>query len=274
MSQKTETDVLEQEEFSGITSETELRQFEVANQARILSAPFHLRLLFDERWAELTGKHYLVPATILAPIPGFDSGGGSSLPRDKHYHYSRKVNSIIWEKMVDKRGSKHGIITSESYYLVGELPDGRTTTIEFKLDKDQLVGRLGETIASKITTSKGFKGSVKADTVLEVIGYWEVLFSPKSHLNDTDDVVITWEGLCLQVQRNKRVVLHGYFLEVCDAGTYPTYIQTPQASRKITAWVQFYPYNVIREATEQEFVAAKAAGDAMQAGAIRKQSEV
>jgi hypothetical protein len=208
-----------------------------------------------------------VPSTVLPPASsaGYTPMGQQAqlYPRGQHYHYDRRLKAILWERFTEKRRSNRTnvLYTFEHYYLVGVLPDNTTTTIEFHLDKDQMARRLGEDAASRILQAKGDKGRLDIDVTVPVVGYWEVLFSPKSNPNDTDDVVISWEEVCLQIRRGTKVVLHGYFLEVCDNGTYPRYIQTPQENRKITAWVQFYPYTVTREASEAEFLLTKEKGD-------------
>jgi hypothetical protein len=144
------------------------------------------------------------------------------------------------------------------------------TTIEYKLDRDQLEFRLGKRIADMITSQKGPSGTVSGlDDVIPVIGYWQVQFAPKGSPADTESVILSWEGICLQIERGKRVVLPGYYLEVSDNGIYPLYKQNPEHPRKIVAWVQFYPYTVMREATEAEFLDTKARGDLLRREAQR-----
>jgi len=97
--------------------------------------------------------------------------------------------------------------------------------------------------------SKGYKG------------FWEVLFSPKAKPDDQNDVTLSVDGVCLQMKREAPVVLPGPYLEVADHGVYPTYIQLPGQDRKIAGRIKFFPYTVLREATEEEYIAQKASGD-------------
>ena len=97
--------------------------------------------------------------------------------------------------------------------------------------------------------SKGYKG------------YWEVMFSPKGKPDDPDDVTLSLNGVCLQMQREAPVVIPGPYLEVADHGVYPTYIQLPGKDRKISGRVKFFPYNVLREASKEEYENQKDAGN-------------
>ena len=97
--------------------------------------------------------------------------------------------------------------------------------------------------------SKGYKG------------WWEIIFSPKAKPDDPNDVTLALNGVCLQIKREAAVVLPGPYLEVADHGVYPTYIQLPGQDRKIAGHIKFFPYSVLREATEAEYLAQKKSGD-------------
>ena len=92
-------------------------------------------------------------------------------------------------------------------------------------------------------------------------GFWEVIFSPKSSPNDPEDVTLSLNGNCLQIKRDVPVVLPGPFLEVADHGVYPTFVQLPNQPRKVTGYVKFFPYTVLREASKEEFLRMKREGD-------------
>ena len=102
-------------------------------------------------------------------------------------------------------------------------------------------------------------------------GYWEITFQPKAHPNDFDDVTLSVNGQCLQMKREEAVILPGRFLEAADNAVYPTYSQRPGHDRKITGFVKFFPYIVLREADEDEYRKMKADGDKVTADARREQ---
>lgn len=104
-------------------------------------------------------------------------------------------------------------------------------------------------------------------------GFWEVLFSSKGSPNDPDDVTLTLNGECLQIQRNVPVIIPGPFLEVCDHGVYPVYHQEPGKDRKIVGSVKFFPYTTMRQASEEEYKKMKASGDRITKDAREKQEK-
>ncbi len=108
--------------------------------------------------------------------------------------------------------------------------------------------------------SKGYKG------------WWEVIFSPKAKPDDPNDVTLAMNGVCLQMKRESPVVIPGPFLEVADHGVYATYIQLPNQDRKVAGHIKFFPYTVLREATEKEYIAQKDKGNKM-TKAARKLAE-
>lgn len=94
-------------------------------------------------------------------------------------------------------------------------------------------------------------------------GYWEVVFSPRGSKNDPEDVTLAVNGQCLQMERGKKVIMPGPFLECADHALYPVYKQLPGFDRKITGWVKHFPYTVIRKATKAEYEERKRLGDKM-----------
>jgi hypothetical protein len=271
-SQKTHSeDVLEQE-FAVITDEAALRQWEAINRKAVTESTLPLKLLFDDKWFTLTGERYFLPVTALPTLRGSAIAGEASMyPRDTLYRQLRMVRDVQWDRVREIRRGE----TVDRYFLMGVLPDGKRTTIDFKVRDNQLTKRLPLAVATKILSTNKPSGTIeKVNDQIWVLGYWEVVFASKGHATDTDDVQLNWEGVCLQIQRGIRVVLHGYYLEVADHGIYPRYIQTPDQPRKVTSWMQFYPYTVTREATEEEFLLFKDRGDSMQREAKRRAESV
>lgn len=118
------------------------------------------------------------------------------------------------------------------------------------------------TVAPKRDESPALSGGGRVDPAsMDYKGFWEVIFSAKSNPDDQDDVTLGLNGAVLQIQRSQAVIVPGPYLEVADHGRFPKYTQTPEESRKITAWIQFFPYTVLRTATEAEYNAMKTKGD-------------
>ncbi len=99
--------------------------------------------------------------------------------------------------------------------------------------------------------------------------YW-VRFSAKSNPNDTDDVILSVNGETLLIRREKDVIIPKRFKECADHAKYPQYRQLPGMPRKVVAWVQFYPYQMLNPATESEFEEMKRLGNKTTAEAIKK----
>lgn len=101
--------------------------------------------------------------------------------------------------------------------------------------------------------------------------YFEVVFSPKSSPTDSHDVVLGVNGEMLVIRRSDRVIVPGRFLEAADHALYPTFHQMPNEERKITSWVQTFPYTRIRRATKAEYDEQKGAGDKVTLQALKIQ---
>ena len=83
--------------------------------------------------------------------------------------------------------------------------------------------------------------------------FYEVIFSHKASANDTRDVQLTVNGETLVIKRQEKIVIPERYIEVAKHATYQTFTQEPGKDRKITGYVNVYPFTVIREATEQEY---------------------
>jgi len=90
--------------------------------------------------------------------------------------------------------------------------------------------------------------------------YFEVRFSAKSNPIDSDDVVLAVQGETLVIQREKNIVLPERFLECADHTRYPKFTQEPGKDRKTGSMIMTFPYQRIREATEEEYLQQKTSG--------------
>lgn len=90
--------------------------------------------------------------------------------------------------------------------------------------------------------------------------YKWVKFHPKSDPMAPDDVVLAVNGEVLQIRRNERIPIAARFLEAADHATYKHYTQQPGQNRKVDAVIRKYPYDVLGDATRDDFVRWKRAG--------------
>lgn len=98
------------------------------------------------------------------------------------------------------------------------------------------------------------------DLAPEYRGYWQVKFNAKTTPNDSDDVQLMVNGETLIIQRERKVVLPGRFLENADHATYLHFRQVPHQPRKIVGKIKTYPYERICKATKQEYEQQKVEG--------------
>jgi len=90
--------------------------------------------------------------------------------------------------------------------------------------------------------------------------FYIVKFSAKSSPNDTDDVILSVNGETLIAQRAREVIIPARFRECADHATYPQTRQLPGQNRKIVAQIKTYPYELIGEATEKDYLSGKEKG--------------
>jgi len=84
--------------------------------------------------------------------------------------------------------------------------------------------------------------------------YYRVMFNHKSNPNDEDDVTLIVNGETLVLQRGVKVIIPGRYKECADHATYPVFRQRPNEARKQIGTVMVFPYSLIEEATEQEYL--------------------
>lgn len=105
---------------------------------------------------------------------------------------------------------------------------------------------------------------------LENETYFLVRFSAKANPYDPDDVMLAVNGETLVMRREAECVVPGSFLECCDHARHPVYRQLPNQPRKVVGHLKTFPYDRIREATREEFLAQRADGNRRTAEAIRR----
>jgi hypothetical protein len=264
-------------EFTGIVKRDALELYERAHQKQIMEASIYVRDAFDKHWKSVTGNFYFSPITLRAKSDGPEPG--TLHPKSIKYRVRRTFSKIRWKKNLNeipiRSGETRKIISFDTF---GTMENGVEVAIERNVEPNALIAIVGETLTQQIVKAgkTNFDGTIELSPPqdITIIGYWEVIFSPKSAEQDPEDVTLTHNGNCLQIKRNEKVVLPGYYLEIADNGTYPRYIQTPEQSRKVVGWVQFFPYTVLREASESEYLKQKKEGDRLTAEARRRETEL
>uniref|UniRef100_A0A6M3IYB3 Uncharacterized protein n=1 Tax=viral metagenome TaxID=1070528 RepID=A0A6M3IYB3_9ZZZZ len=249
------------DEFKRMAQEGIIREYEKKNRNRINDAPFEVKDAFDKQWVKVTGYHYYQPVTTAKPNYALHGKNITerSDPRSRKYRAIVNFTEISWQRLRRKISKKF----VDLYTLNGVASETNTQRPIFQnLSVDRLKDILGVENALKITDAKEKEyGAITGSFDLSVEGYWEVIFAPAKSENDPTDVWLIWEGQCLIIKRMVEVVLPGFYLEVADNATRDHYTQTPEQGRKKIGVIQEYPYTTLREASRQEYLALKDAGD-------------
>lgn len=90
--------------------------------------------------------------------------------------------------------------------------------------------------------------------------YYRVRFTEKSNPADDDDVTLAVNGETLILQRGVEVIIPARYKECADHGTYPVFKQLPNKPRKIVAKLQYFPYQYLGPATEEDYLRMKRQG--------------
>lgn len=253
-------------EFSRISSDGILRSWEEKNRERIAASSLAVRDAFDQKWKKLIGRSYYEPVTtqpVVMPVAGQNNTERSD-PRGCGYRENIEFSSVEWQKLPRRKIGKR---FTELFNLKGiAQSDGKMRPIFQNLSFERLEAILGVEAKDKIKeeSKKIDHGELKGPFGIDVEGYWEVVFSPKSQPHDTKDVRLMWEGQCLIIQRMQHVVLPGFYIEVADNALRDQYTQTPEDGRKKVGTIQEYPYTTVRRATRGEYLVQKSAGDKIQ----------
>jgi hypothetical protein len=91
--------------------------------------------------------------------------------------------------------------------------------------------------------------------------YFRVSFQARADKNDPEDVMLSVNGETLVIQREKEVIIPARFRECADHALIIQFKQLPDQPRKLEAPIKSYPYSLIGEATEAEYLKQKAEGD-------------
>lgn len=261
------------DEFKRIASEDILRQYESKNRIRISESSLAVRDAFDRQWKKVTDKSYYQPVTTAPVVPAATGQNNTTRtnPKSRKYLASIQFSKIIWNKLPRRKIGKR---FKDLYNLKGvESFNGMERPIYMNVDADQLKKLLGDEARDGIieTSKKIDHGEVEGDFIIDVEGYWTVIFSPQQDTNDTKDVQLMWEGQCLLIQRMKEVILPGFYIEVADNTLLDNFTQEPGEGRKKVGTIQRYPYTTLEESNREAYLAAKAKGDSIQRAAILRE---
>lgn len=109
----------------------------------------------------------------------------------------------------------------------------------------------------------GFAIAETAPKKPEVKGerFFRVEFQAKTNTNDPDDVTLSVNGETLLLQREAEIVIPERFLECAKNAWRPVYKRN-NGERKESGKVLTFPYSVLGEATESEYLEMKKKGNA------------
>ena len=91
--------------------------------------------------------------------------------------------------------------------------------------------------------------------------YFEIVFSQKRDTNETEEVQLIVQGNPLQLLRGVPTIVPERYLNAAKDAVGVRYRNVQGKDRKVRTEVQTYPYTVIREVTEEEYIELKRKGD-------------
>ena len=83
--------------------------------------------------------------------------------------------------------------------------------------------------------------------------YYRVRFHNKSSPTDADDVQLSVNGEPIVIERGKETIIRERYKICADNAAYPTFTQSPGHNRKVTGEIHVFPYDLIGDATEDEY---------------------
>jgi hypothetical protein len=101
--------------------------------------------------------------------------------------------------------------------------------------------------------------------------YFWVRFHNKSEKNQPDDVELAVNGEVLTIKRNIPVPLPWRFIECAQNAVYPQYRQRPNEDRKVVAYIQHFPFDILGAANPEDFHRMKLAGTQAALAAVAEQ---
>lgn len=102
--------------------------------------------------------------------------------------------------------------------------------------------------------------------------YYRMRFHAKSHPNDEDNVILSVNGETIVVERQKEVVLPERYKVCADNARSPQFRQLPNQTRKIVGEVMTFPFDLLGEGTEAEYMKMKSEGTKATRDSIAKES--
>lgn len=105
------------------------------------------------------------------------------------------------------------------------------------------VAELGEIKEAKLTKFK----------VPKPEKFYRVRFHNKSASTDSDDVQLAVNGDPLVLERGKETIIRERYKVCADNAAFPTFTQEPGRNRKVTGEIHLFPYDLLGEATEEEY---------------------
>lgn len=91
--------------------------------------------------------------------------------------------------------------------------------------------------------------------------YWKAVFNQRVGPGEEKDVELTVNGEPLIIQRGVETIIPDRYRECADHTTYEIFTQKPNQPRKSVGTAQLYPYALMGEATEEEYLKLKAEGN-------------
>lgn len=262
-------------EFRSISTESILLQYEGKNRDRLEEPPYAVYRAFNAKWKELTGKRYHQTVTtvpqVFSPFDGKNDTRRSD-PRAMNYREPLRFNKIIWQKIRQKIGKR----MRDSYQIDGIVTDtDKLRSIFGRLSVERLYEVFGNKNAGEIIdgAKKEKRGELQVDIDVDVEAYWRVQFAPQKDQNDTLDVRLKVDDVCLRPLRMIPVIIPGFHLEDADHTTKDIFTHEPGEGRKSIGKEQKYPYTVFEKVTQEAYLIDLAKGNKEQRESERKKEE-
>jgi hypothetical protein len=90
--------------------------------------------------------------------------------------------------------------------------------------------------------------------------YYRMRFHAKSNPNDEDDVKLSVNGETVVIERQKDVVLPERYKVCAENARSPQFRQLPNQPRKLVGEIITFPFDMIGEGTEDEYLDMKRSG--------------
>lgn len=132
--------------------------------------------------------------------------------------------------------------------------DAKSTVPEVQNQRSEVSSQKSEASAVKIQKEK----------------YYRMKFHAKSSPNDEDNVVLSVNGETVLIERQKEVVLPERYKVCAENARSPQFRQMPNQTRKIVGEVITFPFDLLGEGTEAEYLDMKRTGTQATRDALAK----